>query len=703
MRRLAHEAIWGTFLLAACSGGPGGGTDASTDAPDADDGFEIDAPTPPEPPAPPVLTPCPDGWREVEDEDTGIVTCDPWPSGGPEECGADEAHFPGEPGCVRIGTECPAGDWAEDLPTDRTILYVRAGEPGGGDGTIGAPFGLIADAMAVADPLDVVALSKGTFDEYVTVRGGITLWGACVAETVINSSVAAEWSGAIIIAGSDTEVRNLSVSGPRPGIMMEGASRTTLIEDVLVTASTKYGVRVQHGHAVLRNLVVRDVLSDGDGRMGRGLNVSNRATVELTRDVFEGNRDTSIVVFDAGTSLVMQDVALRDTLSVEVDGQFGVGLHVQDGAHAELTRGVVELAREAGIQAIGAGTSVDLTDVVVRDTLGLEIDGSNGRGLGVQQGAQVRVTRGLFDRNRFYGVFVFWNDTSLEMTDVVVRDTRHSTNDGGGGMGLSVYSGGGCTVTRALLARNLTAGVYAVGDGSQLTMTDVLVHGTRSHEVTEVMGRGLQVNEGASVEVLRGAFEMNSEVGVSCLDPGTRLLMTDVVVRDTRHSPARGLFGVGLQAGVGSHVEVTRGLIERNRTIGVSAHWEDTVVVLTDVTVAGTLERDCAVDTCAGFGAGSGIGAFGGAHIEATRFLLTGNALAGVQIARGGDESGGMHPLYGTIDLHDGEISHQPVGANIQDSEFDVERLMDGVTYIGNDINLDMSVLPVPDIGLEEI
>ncbi|MBW2262116.1 MAG: right-handed parallel beta-helix repeat-containing protein [Deltaproteobacteria bacterium] len=705
MIELGPRTVLLVVVLASCSGGPGGSDDAGADADDGFDAVEVEAPTPPEPPALPVFTPCPDGWREVEDVDTGIVTCDPWPEGGPEECGPDEAHFPGEPGCTRIGTACPTGDWADGLPTDREILYVRAGEPSGGDGTIGSPFGTIADAMAVADPMTVVALSKGTFDEYVMLRGGITLWGACVAETLIQHSVPADWSGTIIVAGSDTEVRNLSVSGPRPGICMEGASRTTLIEDVLVSQSTKFGVRMQEGHAVMRNLVVRDTAADGDGLFGRGLNVSNEATVELSRGVFERNRDTSIVVFDAGTSLVMHDVAVRDTLSAESDRGWGIGLQIQGGAHVEVTRGVFEESRETGIQAIGVGTSLDLVDVVVRDTLGRDLDGENGRGLGVQEGAQARVTRCVFERNRLYGVFAFWTGTSLELTDVVVRDTLHQQSDGMGGTGLTVFSGAGCTVTRALFARNRIAGVYATLAGSVLTMVDVIVSGTMSCESTGKMGRGLQISEGAQAEVLRGVFEMNTEIGVSALDPGTLLVMTDVAVRDTQHAPGGGMHGTGLQGGAGSRIEVTRGLFERNRTVGISAHWEDTVIVLTDVTVADTLERACAVDTCAGFGAGTGIGAFGGAHLDVSRFLITRNVLCGVQIAHGGDGTGtgSTHPLTGTVDLHDGEISHSPVGANVQDAEFDVERLMDGVTFIGNDINLDMTVLPVPDLGLEEM
>jgi hypothetical protein len=690
-----------SLCILACSGGPGGSDDAATDAPDVDDGIEIEGPTPPEPPAPPVFTPCPDGWREVEDPDTGVVTCDPWPEGGPEECGPDEAHFPGEPGCVRIGTACPTGDWADDLPTDRTILYVRAGEPGGGDGTIGSPFGTIADAMAVADPTDVVALSKGTFDEVVILRPAVTLWGACVAETVVTNSVPAEMTGTIIVTGSETRVRNLSVTAPRPGIWVQGESRSILIEDVLVHHTVKYGVRVMQGWAIMRNVAVRDVVSDGDGRFGRGLIASLQASVEVDRAVFERNRDMNVAAFDAGTSIVMQDVSISDTLCVEVTGDFGVGLQVQDGAHAELVRGTIEKSRGSGIQAAGIGASIDLADVVVRDTLGWDVSGDDGRGLGIQRGARAHVDRCLFERNRLYGIYAYLPGTMLEATDVLVRDTQRSPGEADNGMGLAVYGGARCIVTRAMFERNYAVGVYAEGEGTELAATDVTVSDTLSQVDSGALGYGLAVSQGARADVVRGLFERNTAMSVCSLYPGSLLVMVDAIVRDTQSAPLSGLYGKGLVAGAGGRVEVDRGLIERSRSVGIAVHWENSVAILTDVTVVDTLERACAVDTCAGFGSGVGVGAYGGGYLEATRFLISRSALSGVQVGHGADEDGERSPLAGIIDLHAGEVSYNPVGVNVQDAEYDIERLMDGVVYHDNDTNLDMSELPVPDVDVE--
>ena len=69
----------------------------------------------PVPPELPELTPCPGGWRTVltSTAPDAILRCEPWPEGGQQACVMDEAHFPGEPGCVQLGTPCdPNEDWA---------------------------------------------------------------------------------------------------------------------------------------------------------------------------------------------------------------------------------------------------------------------------------------------------------------------------------------------------------------------------------------------------------------------------------------------------------------------------------------------------------------------------------------------------------------------------------------------------------------
>ena len=71
--------------------------------------------------------------------------------------------------------------------------------------------------------------------------------------------------------------------------------------------------------------------------------------------------------------------------------------------------------------------------------------------------------------------------------------------------------------------------------------------------------------------------------------------------------------------------------------------------------------------------------------IAATRFGIADNAACGVQVGPNG-----------AVDLSDGVVNGNPVGANVQDSAFDVSRLTRGVRFVDNGRPFDTSMLPVP-------
>ena len=111
-----------------------------------------------------------------------------------------------------------------------------------------------------------------------------------------------------------------------------------------------------------------------------------------------------------------------------------------------------------------------------------------------------------------------------------------------------------------------------------------------------------------------------------------------------------------------------------------------------------TLVRGCATGSCAEFAAGMGLLALGGGDLDARRFLVTGAAQCGVQVAHGADETGTRYVHGGTMDLHDGEVSFNGMcGANVQSDGFDLTRLADDVYYHDNPRDLDTRTLPVPD------
>lgn len=270
-------------VLAGCPG-PDTPPDAQTDGAGPDAPLTApylplgpDLPEAPAPPALPSLTPCPDRFREslVAPD---VTVCEPWPDGdAPAACAEDSAHFPGEPGCTRLGSSCPApGEWATDLPSDRPVFYVRAGATGG-DGSRTTPFAMISDAATAAlrsgSPA-VVALARGTYDERPTIINDTTLWGACASDTRITSStIRTDCCGGILTliaeAGRVVGAREVTVgsgpldTGPSAGglnasAIMVQTSTDADIEHVIVEDVDGPGILLREwSHARVRSAVVR--------------------------------------------------------------------------------------------------------------------------------------------------------------------------------------------------------------------------------------------------------------------------------------------------------------------------------------------------------------------------------------------------------------------------------------------------------------
>jgi hypothetical protein len=641
VHRLGAVSCLPWLAVAACSGGDTSGTDAGDGFGDNGFGMEITPPAPPdipwldvgEPPiAPPQMTPCPTGWREVTDPESGTVTCDPWPETGHEECTAvDEAHFPGEPGCTRIGTPClPDDDWATGLPSDHPIRYVLAGAPPGGDGTRASPFGAIAEAMAGITSGTIVAVGKGTYDEVVLVAGNVTLWGACVAETVLTCSTPTDIAGAVTPNGLDATVRNLRIEGGRrPGIGVSTASHSVHLEDVVVSAVMFYGVLADLGSSLsAQGLVIRNTQGrENDHLFGCGLAVQQGARVTVTRAVFDRNREFGVFAAGTGATLNLTDVAIQDTQSQESDRQFGDALRVQQGSHVTVVRATFERNRSGGVTASGAGTTVDLSDVLVQDTQSQESDRRFGRGLGAQEGAQVTVARAVFERNRDVGVFVASTGTTVDLADVVVRDTQSRESDRQLGPGLQAQDASHVAVARVMFERNLSVGVYVTA-GATVGLADTIIRDTQPQESDLDRGIGLLVENGGRVTATRAIVERNRLAGVSALGAGTTLGMTDVIVRDTQSREDDLQLGHGLAAGEGARVTVSRAIFDRNREVAVVIDGSGTTFELNDAVVRDTQSTE------SDSGLGIGLVAGGSARVTVGRAVFVWNRDVAVLRAR---------------------------------------------------------------------
>ena len=292
-------------------------------------------------------------------------------------------------------------------------------------------------------------------------------------------------------------------------------------------------------------------------------------------------------MFVLGSDASLSGVVVRDILP-DGSGKFGRGIQVQldsetnDRGNVQVTASVVERTHQTGVFVLGSDAS--LSGVVVRDILP-DGSGKSGRGISVQsdpdtnQRAKVRVITSVVERTHEFGVFVAGSDA--ELSRVVVRDILPN-GAGIGGLGVQILpypetnNRANMQVTASVVERAHHTGVLVLGSNAELSgvvVRDILPDGSGK------LGRGIQVqldsetNERGNVQVTASVVERTHDIGVYV--SGSDAKLSGVVVRDILPEEAgTGGRGISVQndpaTNERANVQVTASIVERTRDVGCS-------------------------------------------------------------------------------------------------------------------------------------
>lgn len=598
--RLAVQFLALGVLMLACPPPPVGEPDAGLDAGTT---LTWNAPQAPSLPEPALLLPCAPGWQELAGVDGAPSTCEPWAPAAGAGCAADQGHFAGEPACRVVGTACTGDDFGSALPAT-AVLYVKAQAAAGGTGTRASPFGSVAAAMAVATPGTVIALSKGTFTEAVRLKAGVTLWGACVGQTTLRGP----GTGATVTTvGLGSGVKNVRVEGPGLGLLANPSGNSVELSDVVIDGAVGVAILVgNHASVTGHDVVVRRTrMSPATGTGGRAINAEYGAQVSLQRVVLEDNAENAVSVAEPGSKVSLTDGAIRGT-TARADGAMGRAATLRNQAELNLTRVVVEQNQEAAL-LVGASSVLHLTDVLVRDTRSSTNSNDGGNGLVVEDSSVATLTRCAFLRNRALGLAVR-SRGALTASHLVVLDTAVEAATGVDGAGLDGRELGRVTIDHAFFARNHSAALSLTGATGVLT--DVELRSTTRSDADDASS-GLQLRLGAAATVQRVRVSQSARVGVLVSDATTWLTGTDLTVSDSQCLSGAGTDGVGLAVQTGAGVDLARVALSGNKTAGLEVMDPDTLVTLTDLSISDT-------------GSDRGQGIFGrGVHAQGGSLTLT--------------------------------------------------------------------------------
>jgi hypothetical protein len=666
-----RESLAIVFLIACSSERPpplpdaGGGADAAPTPAD---------PAAPAPPLAPSLAPCPAGWNETPaSKELETPVCDPW-TDTPLECAGLTAQFLTTGECTPIGDACPAGDYATP-PPGITPLYLRAGASG--DGTLARPFGSLTEAIARAPEGAVVLLAAGDYRGPITTTRSLTLVGACPERTRIVGDTPAY----LTVASGELTLRNLHVAVTR-GTMLSEAGATLALDSVAVTGLSEAMIG-GIGPVVVRDSLLRSGAPDG----GEGIGVLAEGPVTVQRSVLRGFPEGAIVVYGASSVLTVED----SVLGARIEGDVfhgGRAIQVTEGAVATVERCAFDLPGDAGLYAEG-GTAT-LRHVVIEELRSRA--GAPAAALLARGGSTITAERVWLLAPNGSALRVFEPMTHLTMRDSVVTDTWGG--EVGAGFGAEVSQTASIELERVIFDGTENVGV-AISDGSAV-LRDLTVRRTLGSSIDGDGGFGIVITSGSSLQAERIELDRNRHAGLVVVEAATATI-ADLRVTATEPSALYGTQGHGAYFSAGATVAVERALFERNHEIGISAFDETTSVELRDLRVASTIALACEVEGCVAPRLGGiGIGAYGGGRLTIERFAIEEHELAGAQIAFGSPDGTTIYPNAGIIDLAHGTIARNPIGVNVQDPSFELDRLFVDVAFTENDRNVDAANLGIP-------
>lgn len=632
------RALWlGLSLIAACGSSPGT-TDAGEDA-RFDAGFAGDAAA-----------------------DAAVS---------PREAGAAVAP---EPAAPPMFEPCPPGWRAVPAatPGDPTTCdpYPDGGEPACGPDEMHVPGDAIcspvgSDCPADGWPADLPAADV-IFVAPDAAGGGDGSRAAPLPTIAEALSRAGSGTTIALATGSYAEAVVVTTAG----VTLRGACASdTIVEGAEATD----GIVVEAVEVALRDLTVRSfrrAAGAGEDEGTWAVRVAEGASATL---------DSLVLAPSEAGLLGLGTVSGRD---LRIDDARGYAIAAfGESADVELSRVAVE--RMVGFQAVGArgGARLAISDCGIRRVMPFDA-GFGGGGIGGDQGARVEIRRcAVHDLLSFAILSNTGAQVLVEDTYIARVEPDRLRNNGAGLIGFE---------RAGLVARRTTVeDAYIpmiVQKDSVVLVEDVVFRlgDERASAPGKPVPFDLRMNPGSDVTLSRVAIR-DLPGGLSAIGPLTSVHLADVSVARARPDEV-GLAGNGLIALRSAIIDGARVSLVRTRNVAAYAHGPGTRIDVADLEVRDTIERGCVATTCAEAGAGIGLGAYAGGHLRAERFLVTGSVFLGVQIA-----------LAGEMDLIDGAVTDNPIGANVQSVGFDLDRILDRVDFVDNERDLDADNLPIPE------
>ena len=531
---------------------------------------------------------CPPGFvaQKTVDPQSGLPTCAP----NPADCGPQSAD--------------PFG-WMPDAPG---TIYVDAAAAAGGNGTRKAPFAKIMAAVVKAKAGGsgaTVAVAAGSYVGTVVVDGAVHLRGRCAAMVHLSGPID---KATFVVAGPGVVLaEGLSIDGGLPGLLLQKGGKAQVVQ-TLVNGAVNSGIVATEGSALtLTNVVVSATkwnAVDGDG--GQGIYVIGASKVSGKQLRVVANHDGGIVVVGAGSTFSATGLVVDGTSTTPKQPERGAGLVVGSGATASVSGGRFVANTNSGITTDSAGASVSLRRVVVAATRPAAATQLWGVGVQIAAAATVQADQLRLAANRRNGLRIVVGGIA-DVRAALIHDTVSQLHDNKYGEGIRLGTGSTLDLTLSRVANNIRAGIAVVDADSKLTADQCLVDHTVGGSLNPTTGYGAYVTDGASAALVRSRFAQDEYCGLLVSSGGATAVLRDIVIDHILPRPGALDYGRGLAVQDGATVDATRLRIVQCNDIAVFISGSGARLNAQGLAVSGT--RPKALSGTFGFGLGVQAGA----------------------------------------------------------------------------------------------
>jgi len=473
------------------------------------------------------------------------------------------------------------------------IRFVDAAAAAGGDGTRAKPHRTLKEGLKTEPLAHTVVVAAGTYAESRLVGRSVTIRGRCAALVRLQGidGQAAMW---VESASTPATVHlvDVSVGGPAEAVVVAGGADVWLQRVHLLEAHGS-GVLVQPkltadqatAQVHMQDSVIADIAADpASGSAGHGLDIAEGATVIAQGLRVHQATDAAIRVAGKGASLTLTG-AYVDSTSANASGEHGHGILVIGGGRADIADTTVAHARDVAVLAVGGGTHIAAAHLAVQDTQPRGATGEFGYGIELLGGATAQLSSTRLLRNRHVGLSVWGPVSSAELVHVDVEDTLPIAN-GNSGRGAQVGEFASLRWRDGQLRRNSEIGLAI--HGGQVQLTGVAIAQTRPQALAHDLGRGIDAAAGASLVVVGGGVDSNTDVGVALWDATTVAHLIGVAIRNTAVREIDSQNGHGAVVRSGATIKTYGCVFAKNRTAALvafegSAVLDRTAVVATQM------------------------------------------------------------------------------------------------------------------------